>query len=653
MDSSTLQTIRATVISNHEALMYHEDLILENGRIIMLNGKQLLDQFDSVSFDLLSEIRKGTAKVYARVGSAVEEIRVDIGEVKDLVQEGNRLILTTIVDQAEQTREVVRVEAEGIKIEIRESEERLSVQMGQMQDILQAELVILGDDMDRFEQRMESLSTRFSEGGNGFDDDSDDNLDLFEIMNMLEDTGTVGRSAKAVWDLARTMLVSETQQARKLFTGTQKRPSVVPSSRQQAFIEGAVDLLGRRNAQAPGWQALTTIAGWDKDGNGKIGAADIVTVLSDRALDDVLDDEGRLLWEVYKTGAGVTENDDGLMALSEFARLSESALGSPMGEWILAKLPKDISKAIKVLPGFIQTIQPIASNAGTALASCTASASLLGGNLWALLAVPTCFNSLSDTTRGFSENYDKLKNGVTQLTEGAKKLAKKVGGVGKKLWGWAKKSWGRWLLADEDLLMLPPEYEDLLQWAQDAEYMDAALDNTLLVSFVEEAVEQGNELPEALLKASAEADLRITVPPERMKESMALVASRLKKVTASEEAAFVDTMLATTVDATNADALWDQSRKRLEFTKTMVDLQHLTGARAVNGTIDTTTCSSYNTATAVQQATTALSATLLEHRMREEYIPFLDQQLQTTRYLVIEYMYVPILLHTGTSTTCT
>eukprot|EP00959_Pyramimonas_sp_CCMP1952_P198437 4150911-Pyramimonas_sp.AAC.1 len=82
--------------------MHHEELILENGRLTLQNGKRLLDELGSMSVDLVAAINEGTATLLTEMG----EVREDLGEVRSLVLEGARLVLTTVREEAEQTREL-------------------------------------------------------------------------------------------------------------------------------------------------------------------------------------------------------------------------------------------------------------------------------------------------------------------------------------------------------------------------------------------------------------------------------------------------------------------------------------------------------------------------------------------------------------------
>ena len=66
--------------------------------------------------------------------------------------------------------------------------------------------------------------------------------------------------------------------------------------------------------------------------------------------------------------------------------------------------------------------------------------------------------------------------------------------------------------------------------------------------------------------------------------------------------------------------------------------QELRGQRAVNGSVEAAATTACSRDPRIASRFDALNETRLARRLREEYIPFLEQQLQSTRYLVIEHM---------------
>eukprot|EP00959_Pyramimonas_sp_CCMP1952_P276077 5770946-Pyramimonas_sp.AAC.1 len=82
-------------------------------------------------------------------------------------------------------------------------EAKLSLQIGEMQDLLLLDLQNLEAGLQRIDGRVVALAARLGEGGDGFDSNDDGVLDIFELMVMLNETGTAGPLALRVWELAQ------------------------------------------------------------------------------------------------------------------------------------------------------------------------------------------------------------------------------------------------------------------------------------------------------------------------------------------------------------------------------------------------------------------------------------------------------------------
>jgi hypothetical protein len=516
--------------------MFHEDLILENGRLTLQNGKRMLDELGSVSVNLVEEIRKGTVTLLDEMG----ELSNDIGEVKDLVLEGTRLVLTTVEAEGEQTRELVGFEFDGLRVEIRQMEVRisdqltqvqtnLSIQMGEVQGVLLRELDNIDTRLKRLDQRTANLTARFGEGGDNFDSNADGGLDLFELMDLLGETGGAGQLAVDIWGRAKDLFQFE-ESPSSTPTEVRGRSKIQPS-RQDEFVEFAVNEIRKLNTVFTSLDTSsgTTTAdnllatlrgttGWDRNGDGDIAAVEILDILANQTLNGLLDADGAALWDVYKENADNLFTDasdklnDGLVAMENFATSAERALQTPVAEWALSKVSKEVSAAVKEVPALVATLVPVAQDMGRAVASCGATATVfVAANPLGLATLPECVKSLWGIA-GKIANLDvaKVVDSVTTVGKGVVSVGVKVANVIGSFASGVVDLFGRrrHLLEESSL---PAELEEPLQWAADVDAVLVAFENSFLVGLVEAAAERDVVLPSDVKLAGANADVRIKV----------------------------------------------------------------------------------------------------------------------------------------------
>jgi len=403
----------------------------------------------------------------------------------------------------------------------------LSIQMGEVQGVLLRELDNIDTRLKRLDQRTANLTARFGEGGDNFDSNADGGLDLFELMDLLGETGGAGQLAVDIWGRAKDLFQFE-ESPSSTPTEVRGRSKIQPS-RQDEFVEFAVNEIRKLNTVFTSLDTssgtttadnllatLRDTTGWDRDGDGDIAAVEILDILANQTLNGLLDADGAALWDVYKENADNLFTDasdilnDGLVAMENFATSAERALQTPVAEWALSKVSKEVSAAVKEVPALVATLVPVAQDVGRAVASCGATiATAFAANLAGLLTTaPGCAQSLRDIA-GEIANLDvaKVVDSVTTVGKGVVRVVVDVTNGARRLF--SKYIGRRRHLLEES--SLPAELEELLQWAADVDAVLVAFENSFLVGLVEAAAERDVVLPSDVKLAGANADVRIKV----------------------------------------------------------------------------------------------------------------------------------------------
>ncbi|XRB18062.1 TNFR-Cys domain-containing protein [Pseudoscourfieldia marina] len=311
---------------NSRMLVKQEGLVMQNAQIMMETSSSLHDALGTISMDLKQEIMEGNVKVvgymkdeFGKITNTLGDITQDLGEIKDITADGVNLIVTTVKNEATETRTAVRaevnraideisdvVETVGDEIinktlvAIQASESRITARIGELEDVMLEQFSSISSQLTVLESHLVMMEKRLAQGG-GYDLNGDGNVDDAEFAKLLEESGRLSPAALKVLKEFNGAATTDAQGRKLLFIGSVGKFLSNGFDAVKTFASKAFNAVGRTighgNAGKLIGTAVESVTGWDVDGDGNVGFADVVDTLMKTGQ---LVYDGESLWDGYK-----------------------------------------------------------------------------------------------------------------------------------------------------------------------------------------------------------------------------------------------------------------------------------------------------------------------------------------------------------------